>query len=277
MNYADDTNVLISGNSLESTVSACKTAFKEISKWFESNQLVLNKNKTKAILFRTRQSCLQISDDFTLSISRDTQLPLVSDCGFLGMEIDEFLEWQTHINRLCTKLNKVNFAFKTLAKYMDIETLRIIYCANFESLLRYGVIFWGKSSNVHKVFVIQKRTIRFIKRLKYSESCRGQFRGLNIMTVYGLYIYECLISCFRNKETFRNLSSLYYDTRTANIAYPAHRLTVTEKSPHYMSIRVFNKLPYNVKTINGFVNFKKCIKKLLVELEPYSLQEYFEM
>lgn len=65
-----------------------------------------------------------------------------------------------------------------------------------------------------------------------------------------------------------------YNTRTLNVNYPIHRLTLTEKNPCYMCLKLFNYLPANYKMITSQKLFKNCIKKYLLELEPYSLHDY---
>ena len=97
-----------------------------------------------------------------------------------------------------------------------------------------------------------------------------------IMTIYGLYIYECLIFIFKNKDTFLvNNIQHEYNTRTQDITYPQHNLTKTEKSPFYMCIKLYNKLPLTFKNIVSISLFKKKVKKMMVNLEPYSLEDYF--
>jgi hypothetical protein len=45
--------------------------------------------------------------------------------------------------------------------YCNIETLKI-YHAYFHSIVAYGVIFCGNSTDVTKVFLLQKTTIRIM-------------------------------------------------------------------------------------------------------------------
>lgn len=63
------------------------------------------------------------------------------------------------------KITKLKIALE-LKKYLVLHTLKTIYFANFQSLLRFGVIFWGqfKNININVIFVDPKscaRTLRF--------------------------------------------------------------------------------------------------------------------
>jgi hypothetical protein len=62
------------------------------------------------------------------------------------------------------------------------------YFAHFHSQINYGVIFWGSSSSMKNVYIIQKRAIRIILRLGPSSSCREGFKKLDILTVPYLYL-----------------------------------------------------------------------------------------
>jgi hypothetical protein len=42
---------------------------------------------------------------------------------------------------------------------MSLETLKIVYYAYFNSVVNYGLIFWGNSSHSIKIFKIQKNII----------------------------------------------------------------------------------------------------------------------
>jgi hypothetical protein len=56
---------------------------------------------------------------------------------------------------------------------MKTETLKLVYVAYFHSIMSYGIIFWGHSTDIKKVFYIQKKIIRKMagtKREPFSSS-----------------------------------------------------------------------------------------------------------
>jgi hypothetical protein len=63
------------------------------------------------------------------------------------------------------------------------------------TVLSYGIVVWGHSAkaNTTKIFVLQKRAVRYTAGLKHLDSCRNSFRNLNILTVYSLYIQETIM------------------------------------------------------------------------------------
>lgn len=85
--YADDTNLLVPGLDMHDIVSKAEVAYDRTISWFLQNKLVLNDNKTKLILFRTKQK-IEKPDKMNLN---ETNLMLDSTTTFLGLTIEEFL------------------------------------------------------------------------------------------------------------------------------------------------------------------------------------------
>ncbi|KAJ8913115.1 hypothetical protein NQ315_000572 [Exocentrus adspersus] len=69
----------------------------------------------------------------------------------------------------------------------------------------------------------------------------------------------------------RNLFSnkIADNTRNIHVIYPIHRLTLTEKGPEYMCLKLFDKLPQHLKSTSNFKLYKREIRKMLLNMEPY--------
>jgi hypothetical protein len=46
-----------------------------------------------------------------------------------------------------------------VAYQSNTDTLKLIYFDYFHSLMKYGLIFWGNSSDSKKVFTLQKKML----------------------------------------------------------------------------------------------------------------------
>ena len=272
-NFADDTNLLVSGSNKTLLQENCSNLFQKAKIWFNKNKLVLNEKKTSVVIFSTNTK-----DKISHLTINNEQTATVESVKFLGVEIDKLLKWSSHIETLTKKLSQVCYAIRIINKYIDYSVTKILYYANFESRMRYGIIFWGINLNTNSVFKVQKRILRIMLKMQYRESCRGKFRQEGLLTVYGMYLHECLLYFFKNKEWFlQNNINHNYNTRTLNINFPTHRLTMTERSPSYMCIKIYNHLKTEIKSIINLREFNKKTKKFLVDLEPYSLNEYFDI
>jgi hypothetical protein len=68
---------------------------------------------------------------------------------------------------------------------MSSKTLRMVYLSYFHSIIKYGIIFWGNSANVSRVFKLQKKVISGVGP---RDSCRSIFRKLDILPLSCEYI-----------------------------------------------------------------------------------------
>ena len=100
----------------------------------------------------------------------NSNITIVEQTKFLGIYIDQFLDWKHHIEMISQKLNSIRYGIRVIGKYMNEKVLKIIYFANFESVMKYGIIFWGQSGMANNIFIIQKRALRIIKGMGLADS-----------------------------------------------------------------------------------------------------------
>jgi hypothetical protein len=125
-----------------------------------------------------------------------------TETKFLGLIIDETLSWNQHVDQIGTKLCSAHCALRNLKHIVPQSTLRTIYYAYIHSILSYGIIFWGRSTNVSKLFILQKRIIRIITNTGVRESCKEAFKNMEIMTLYSQYIFSLILFAVKNKHLF---------------------------------------------------------------------------
>lgn len=272
VNYADDTNLLLIAKNFNELLTEGKKYTDVLCNWFNTNKLVLNVNKTQSTIFQSKGSNNLITEinfeNVNFMITREVKC--------LGIILDNFLNWKQHITYLNSRLNNVIYSFRILKNNVTQNSLKTVYYANFESLVRYGIIFWGQSTDIVKTFRLQKNAIRLIFNLKQKQSCRQIFKNNRILTLVALYILECLLFNFKNKTLFQDCEQNHsHNTRHQNYTYPKHKLNITENSPYYFSLKLFNSLPQMYKNINDIKKFKTHIFDFLINIEPYNLQEYF--
>jgi hypothetical protein len=216
---------------------------KQLENWFLSNNLIINTGKTKAILFQGN-GCSSIHRP-SLYLN-NKEITYTSNLKFLGIHITDNLNWSTHIQYLCQKLNKVLCLIKSLRDSVSKPILRNIYFTKFESILRYGIIFWGGVNYSNAVFIIQKKFL-YHEKVNNRVSCRNLFGDLKILTVTSLYIFEIL--CYIKKEqiyTTQYLDIHNYNTRGKQDLYVQLCSTSCKKSVIYMGIKLHN-LPTEIK------------------------------
>ena len=273
--YADDTSVIFTESNPLAYLTHSNDILNEINTWFTNNQLELNLNKTLYLEFKSSNNYKTASP----LVCSNNILETVSTTRFLGLIIDDTLSWQPHVESLIKKLSMASYAIRYLKSFLQTDTLRIIYFAQVQALIKYGIIFWGTSTLVRKVFIMQKNILRIIYKLKPRDSCRELFQLKQIMTVYSLYIYSLILFVVNNPYIFELNSVIHgYNTRSKNDFHPPNvNLTKFKKGKYYLSIKVYNYLPTNIKVHNQNIpQFKRVLKEFFIKHPFYSMDEYFE-
>lgn len=274
INFADDTTILLKGNSIREISDTGSIYIKKIEEWLQSNNLKLNQQKTNVLVFSTRQANPMLQNvEFNNCIYQT-----VSSARLLGIVIDGNLKWREHIDMLCCTLSKLCFAMRQIKDLVSEQVLRIVYSGCCYTRIKYGIIVWGGSSDLCRVFTYQKKLLRIMLHLNIRQSCRGYFKKLNILTLVGIYILEILLFFFKNKHLLHEYISTHdYGTRHKDrYCLPKHRLTLSENGPTYVALKIHNKLPNHIKVIKNLHSFRQACNRLLLQIEPYSLQEYFD-
>ena len=155
---------------------------------------MINIGKTVAILYHTEQSRFLMRPKIT---NRNRDIAYKSDTKFLGIHITEILKWTTHIRILRLQQSKVCYIFKSVQRIMGLGRIRSFYRSKFESLVRYGIIFWGADNERVDIFKLHKRVIQSMCDAGTSTTCRRLFKDCKILMVTSLYVFEVL--CFLKK------------------------------------------------------------------------------
>jgi hypothetical protein len=271
--YADDTTAVVKASDIVSLKNEFQISFQELSKWFNANGLKLNSLKTQIIKFQT----VQDKKTFDLDLYHDSNiLSFVDNTKFLGINIDKNLTWTPHIEITIKKLNVACFQMYVLRNVIDIKTKLTVYYAIFYSIMQYGIELWGSASCAHKVFKIQKKYLRIMTFNLKRTSCKPLFEKYSLLTMPCLFIFKILLLLKNNFNSFYiNQYNHKYPTRfKKDFQYPRHRLLLFEKSPYYMGLKLYNRLPAYLKEINDYVKFKNSLKMYLLSKTYYSLEEY---
>lgn len=155
----------------------------------------------------------------------------------------------------------------------------MVYHALVESRLRYSIKFWGNSYdyNFKKAFIIQKRAIRTMVRIPQWESYQEHFIKLKILTVPCLYILVLLSGFIKHPNRYESDQERVRrrDTRRKDLTNQiSPKLRICQHSVRYQTVKIFNRLPKELKTINHPNIFKNRLKCFLLEKCFYSINDF---
>ena len=163
--FVDDTALFMSHPDLTALIANIKSKFEDIFKWCISNKLTINAEKTNFVLFHTfnkpiPQQLKEIKTEF-MTIMR------VKSFKYLGLTLDETLNWNEHVNELCKSLIKYFGIFNHIKYKITPVVVRQLYYAFIYSRIKYGIELYGSSSasNMNKIQVIQNKLLKMVLKL----------------------------------------------------------------------------------------------------------------
>jgi hypothetical protein len=124
---------------------------------------------------------------------------------------------------------------------MSERSLRMIYYDYINSIMTYGIIFWGNSPYSIKLFRIQEKVVRIIiMGLKKRDSCRNSFNKMTILPLCSQYIYSLMKYVVNNRHLFTRNSEIHnIGTRqNINLFPPSTSLARIQKGAYYSGIKI---------------------------------------
>lgn len=257
--FADDTTLLSRGN-----LSSPSEDLLLAKNWFTSNKLKLNENKTQHILFSTDKLTNKSKPVKTLGITLDTRLT-----------------WSTQIITLCSNLATQIYVMRQLHPFLDSFSLKSVYYALVHSHITYGILLWGKSSYIQRVFSLQKAAVRIIHGAEYGTHCQPLFKKYKILPLPCIYILQTLVWIHKMKSQISSHTDFHnYNTRNKeNIINTFSRLSTTQKNkPDYKIYNAFITYhkKYQIQKLTLKLFHKKAKDFLMLHCF-YSIEEFFNI
>jgi hypothetical protein len=274
--YADDTNILLVDKDEEMLQHKITSVMKHLELWFRENDLIINIDKTCAISFHPYQKHQPAKPLIRL---KNRIIEYRTELKFLGLSVTDTLTWQIHIQSLSKSLCKSYYMIKSLKNVTNSRLIWNVYFAYVESRLRYGIIFWGGEKKSTQIFQLQKKVIRLITGTHKCTSCRPIFRKFKILTLTSLYILEMLCFLKKYKGDMKHNSEIHgHNTRRKQDLHVQQcNTTLYQKSVLNMGIKLYNKLPIEIKQLDTYKSFKKEVKTFLAHKAVYTIEEFYAL
>ena len=228
--FVDDAGPFITSPNPTNFIKDINGIFTNINKWFKANLLSWNFEKTSLVQFLTKKS-----SHIPISVDCDNIKSSITNVKFLGIMTDNTLMWKSHIEMIILKLCVACFEVTAIKHFL----------------------IWGNSSYSHSIFKIQKRIIRIFMGIGIRDSHGEIFKILNILPLISQYIFSLLLFAVNIKNQFR-INSEVHNINTMNNSdfyQPLPYLTIYQKGPFYMGIKVYKTLPPEITDLSQ--NIKK--------------------
>jgi hypothetical protein len=268
--FADDGTALGKGKNLHELTTFVNTELQKISDWFRSNKMAVNTAKTKYIVFRTRGKPINPADckivynsnevgshddpSLILPIERIHNEGTTKNFKLLGVLLDEFLSFDSHIDHVCSKIAKSLFCINRVKNFIDEKTRKTLYFAMVHSHLVYCLSIYScaNSTSLNKLRLKQKEAIRIICNSGYRDHTAPLFAKQNILPFDKLiqlstlkfmhsFIHNQLPLSFHGMWIFNRERQPDRDLRNADLLYIVpHKFATLKRMPLFNFPAIWN-------------------------------------
>ena len=161
--FADDTNLLYSCKTFKNLRKRVNRDLQLLYEWLCANRLSLNTGKTEFIVFRPPR--YKMTERLTLKLHH-TKLFESSKIKYLGMILDNNLNWKAHLTELSKKLSRAVGLIYKVRHLCPTSVLRSLYYSLFHSHMSYGLILW---SNAKQCYIDKIRSLQKLLSLRIME------------------------------------------------------------------------------------------------------------
>ena len=296
--FADDTTAVESGPNLPQLFQKVNLEFQKLGEWFRANKLSLHPGKTKYSIFCNPEKKIDndnlhiyFNNNDIESPTQDQNLIRPLECvyhssevpaiKFLGVYIDQFLNFKYHTKKISNKLSSALFCLRRCKNILTDSTLKTLYFSTFHCHLIYALLAWGSANKsvLDPIIKKQKCAIRIISRAPYNAHTEPLFKKHEILRFEDLYIASVIQ--FMHSYMFGKLPSSFHGTwvlnrsrntvtaglRTASELFiPRYRINFAARLPLHFFPKVWNDITDNkLKNTTNVETFKNNLKKYFLD------------
>ena len=254
----------------------CQLTINRLFDWLLANRLSINYVKTSYMLFSPSRS-MRSSFDLTLSLNNN-KISRVTTAKFLGITIDENLDWTPHINDLCLMLRKYVGVFYKLSFKLPQNILRMLYFAIVYPHLLYGIELYANTfeTYLHDLVTLNNRILRILQHKPIHTTLPSLYYTYCTLPINKLFQFQLLLHTHNIYYNSDKLPSIFLVDRILNHSIHSHNTrtsldfhrtlpnsNIGSKVTSTLGARLWNSLPLTLKSINGFNQFKNKLKEFL--------------
>jgi hypothetical protein len=256
-------------------VADVQEAINQVNYVCNEKRLLLNPEKTMYLEFHSSRKNIDNSMLFRVN---NKSVQRVDFAKLLGVFIDDQLNWNIHVNYVSGRLSSSIFVLYSLREKISEDILLLSFFSYVYNLFYNGIMFWGSHvDHLSRVFKLQKKALRTIKRMRPTDSCIELFQKHKILTVPCIYILVAIMHRKFNPEEYILNENIHpYNTRNkTKVAVESHSSNIVEKSPHYCSAKLYDFLPQNIRNVTNRDLFKILLKKILLKKSYYNVTMFY--
>jgi hypothetical protein len=283
--YADDTTLIITGNTKEEAFNTCNTVLSTFYNYFTYNKLTINESKTKYMIFNKNKLAKNSNPNTNITLTMNNViLDEIKTIKFLGIVLNNKLNWTDHKLHVKTKICKSIGILYNCRKFLKHNDLLTMYRTFVEPFFLYCLPIWGGSIHGESGILckLQNKAIRILFECKRTGDA-WEATSNKILKLGQLYKHETAKLCF--KQHTNNLPSHIntdiMPTIQNNVTYTHDLRNNNDKQYNYIydqkndltftnnCITTWNNLPTTLKAMPydryTYQHFKHASKQYLLQ------------
>lgn len=265
--FADDTFIYINEKNLSATIEKLNSDLNKLFKWLCENELKLNLDKTKSMIFGFKNKTSEIKIQIN-----NCEIELVKTYKYLGIVIDNELKFKDNVNYICKKMSMKVGVLARLRKKLSFNSAVNIYKTVTAPNLDFvaTILLSCNDGDINRLQKMQNKAMRVILRVSKYTPIQEMLDALYFLSVKQRIVYNVIVMVFKIKnhmvpdyfdEMFRFGRDVHrYSMRNKNdFRLPAVNKEGTKKGIFYNGIQMYNELPMDLKLLSDINTFKKQI------------------
>ena len=271
LSYAYDTTIYSSNTNVDILYAETNKELIKLDDWFRANKLSLNVKKINYSIFSPTKFTQETNRTLTLN---NTTINREQSIRFLGLIIDQQLTWNTHINKLKSKIS--SSIVNRVKRQLPHKALKSQYFTLIHSHLIYGITAWGNSSATNTLYLLQKKALRLINNKAYASHTDPLFKQEKVLKVHDIYtvftalhVHDLLAKNLPSSfdKFFPIVNHTQHDIITRqynNLPQTLARTQFSTRTPYHAIPALWNKLELSTQTTQSRTGFKKKLTQQIM-------------
>ena len=273
--FADDAYISGSNSCPVALQNLMNSELEKVFQWLNTNKLSLNAKKTSYMIFSKNKK----SENFQIKIGNDI-LSRVHQAKYLGVIIDDRLNWKPHVAMVRSKMAKGCWAISRLRKFVSSNVLIKVYYGLVYSHIIYCISCWGwiAKCNLNSLTVLQKRAIRIISRVPRLTHTSPLFHKLGLLKIADIYTLQISKIMYKYNSndwlgsyemaTVKETHSHFTRFSISNYYSPLVKSRMSKGTLSIVGPKIWSTLPNELKSL-PFAQFKIQLKNHLIKDYDY--------
>ena len=245
-----------------------------IQKWLAKNKLKSHAKKTKVMFIGSLHNLNNKVGNRTVEMNK-IPVPQTSTFKCLGVDLDQKLNWEKHIDSVCHEISAGIGAMKRIKPYVPHKTLQDVYKTLIQPHFDYCSPLWdncglGLQDKLQK---FQNRAARVITGADYDVRSSEVLNSLGWEKLANRRALNKLVFLYKVLENHtapnlkdlfsrRNVSQNSYELRNSetDLSIKKPKTEFLKKTFGYSGAVLWNSLPQDVKMAESLISFKTKVK-----------------